>query len=747
MNAERPKAADLRRAPSTVLLVSAVLALVIFAGDLALPAEVPSVPYAALVLAALWLPWQRAPLFFAAGATALLLLANLLSPSTAEESVAVANVTLSLAAIWICGVLCHRFKVGTQSAAVHAERLRAVIQEAVDPIILIDAKGLIVSFNPAAERVFGYRVEEVEGRNVGMLMPSPDRQRHDVYMHNYLETGIKKIIGIGREVVAQHKDGTCFPVRLAVAEASSYGGRYFVGTLQDLTEQKAKERALQESEAHLRAIVDSAVDPIIVIDERGIVEAFNRAGERVLGFRAVEVIGQNVQMLMPSPDRERHDEYMHRYRTTGVARIIGVGREVFAQHKQSTLVPVRLAIAEANAGGRRRFVGMLHDLTSQREAQRHLVEERNFVAAILDTTDALVFVADRQGGILRINRAAEVQSGWSTGDFAGRAIWELVANDQREQFAASIQSLLPGNPPMRGEHQFTTRTGDRRIVEWAASGMWTPAGALQFLVLTGIDTTLRHRTEDALNARETELHDVQAQLYRASRLGDLGEMATAIAHELNQPLTAVLNYVQTSRDLLKSSNLAVPPKILEFLEKAGLQADRAGMIIRRLRRLYERGESEMVPTDVNVLVRESIALALLGANEKGVKVSVELAPELPELSIDRVQIQQVIFNLVRNAVEALDGAAVRELRIATRRQGSSVEVSVQDTGPGLAEEIAAKLFEPFMTTKASGMGLGLSICRSIIDSHGGTIGATSTPGAGARFAFSLPLDSEERENV
>lgn len=731
-----------RFSPRAVITASLAFAAAIFVGDLYLPAEVPAAPYAALVLMSLWLPWKWAAPVYALGATILLVVSNVVAPAY-DPSVATINVALCLAAIWACGALCYRHREQSDAAAMDAELLRTVIREAVDATILIDTKGAIVSFNPAAERAFGYSLAEVVGQNVNTLMPAPDRDRHDQYMQAYLTTGIKKIIGIGREVTARRKDGSLFAARLAVAEATASGGRYFVGTIHDLTEYKERENALREGEARLRAIVESAVDPIIVIDERGEIESFNRAGESVLGYTQAEVLGQNVRMLMPSPDRERHDGYIERYLRTGEKRIIGIGREVMAQRKDGILVPVRLAIAEATAGTKRRFVGMLHDLTAQKEAQKRLLDERNFVSAVLDITDALVIVADRAGGIVRLNRSAEVELGHRTQDFIGRPLWPLVVEEQQAAFAESVRAIRQGSPAARGEHQFVTAAGERRIIEWAASGMWTPEGAMQFLVVTGIDTTLRHRAESALSARDRELHEVQAQLYRASRLGDLGEMATAIAHELNQPLTAVLNYVQTSRDLLTSGDAPVHPRILEFLEKAGVQADRAGKIIRRLRQLYERGESEMVPADVNGLVRESIALALLGASEKGVSVDLDLAADLPAVSIDRVQIQQVIFNLVRNAVEALEKSPVRKLRIATRYSGDSIEVSVIDSGPGLAEEVAAKLFEPFMTTKPTGMGLGLSICRSIVESHGGKIGATSTVG-GTNFTFSLPLDPEER---
>ncbi len=372
-----------------------------------------------------------------------------------------------------------------------------------------------------------------------------------------------------------------------------------------------------EDAARLRALIDVAVDPIITLDERGLMLSFNPAGERVFGYAADEVIGNNVSMLMPSPDREQHDGYLSRYKVTGEKRIIGIGRRVVAQRKDGSLVPVRLAVAEVTIGGKRHFMGTLHDLS--------------------------------------------------------------------EQYGA----------------------------------------------------------EEALARSEARMHELQDQLYRASRLGDLGEMATAIAHELNQPLTAVLNYVQTSRELMDSAKPEAQAKIRDFMDKAVAQADRAGKIIRRLRQLYERGESELLLSDVNGVVREAMGLALIGGSEKGVNVELALAANLPQVALDRTQIQQVVFNLVRNAVEAMSASEVRTLTVRTQLAGGQVEVSVLDSGPGLSEEVASHLFAPFLTTKPEGMGLGLSICRSIIESHGGTIDVTSHPGTGAHFRFSLPVDSED----
>jgi two-component system sensor kinase FixL len=236
----------------------------------------------------------------------------------------------------------------------------------------------------------------------------------------------------------------------------------------------------------------------------------------------------------------------------------------------------------------------------------------------------------------------------------------------------------------------------------------------------------------------TRLRETQAQLYHASRHGDLGEMASAIAHELNQPLTAILNYVQTSRDMIETVGGGIPEKVRDYMDRTAAQADRAGLIIRRLRQLYERGDAEAIPDDLNEAVREALDLALIGVKESGTDVRLELAADLPEALMDRQQIQQVVINLVRNALEAMAEVEHRELVIRSQFTGDqTVELTVCDTGPGLAPEIAQNLFAPFQTTKAAGMGLGLSICRSIIEAHGGEIWVTPTPGGGTTFHFTL----------
>jgi PAS domain S-box-containing protein len=261
------------------------------------------------------------------------------------------------------------------TAMARAERLDAILKMTADGIIVIDATGKIEAFNPGAQKLFGYPESEVLGRNVSMLMPSPDHEAHDTYLERYLTTGEARIIGLGREVTARRRDGAVFPVHLSVGEMRIGGERKFTGMLRDLTRRVRLEGELGASEARWRAVVDSAVDGIIVINAHGLVEAFNPAAERLFGYPANEVLGRNVDMLMPSPYREEHDSYLSRYLATGRAKIIGIGREVQGRRKDGSTFPLHLSVGQITIEGERKFVGILHDLSGRVRLEEQVREQ------------------------------------------------------------------------------------------------------------------------------------------------------------------------------------------------------------------------------------------------------------------------------------------------------------------------------------------------------------------------------------
>jgi two-component system, LuxR family, sensor kinase FixL len=381
------------------------------------------------------------------------------------------------------------------------------------------------------------------------------------------------------------------------------------GSQEALRASDARFRRLVEDlngrEAHLRSILATVPDAMVVIDERGLIQSFSAAAERLFELRPEEVQGKNVSMLMPAPYRQEHDGYLSRYLHTGERRIIGVGRVVVGQRKDGSTFPMELSVGEVLLEGQRQFIGFVRDLTERQE-------------------------------------------------------------------------------------------------------------------------------------RERRLHEVQAELLHISRLSTMGEMASALAHELNQPLSAITNYLQGSRRLLQNVSDGRTTVIENALDKAAEQALRAGQVIQRLRDFVARGETEKRIESINRMVEEASALALVAAKEQSVRVKLQLDPTIDLVLVDKVQVQQVLLNLLRNALEAMQTSDRRELVVSTAPAADDmIAVDVADSGGGIPPDIAAQLFRPFVTTKRQGMGIGLSISRTIIESHGGQITTEPNPGGGTIFRFTL----------
>lgn len=365
--------------------------------------------------------------------------------------------------------------------------------------------------------------------------------------------------------------------------------------------------------AYEQSILATVPDAMIVIDDHGIILSFSAAAERMFGFRSTEVAGQNVKMLMPQPDRDAHDAYMARYLETGVARIIGIGRVTSARRRDGSNFPIELSIGDARTPHGRVFTGFIRDLTE------------------------------------------------------------------------------------------------------------------------------RQRTERRLN-------DLQLELSHISRISAMASLASALAHELNQPLTAIASYMEGARALLADPDGEALAMVGEALDEAAAQSIRAGQIVRRMRDFITRGDTEKRLESLRTLVSEANALALSGSGPSRVDIDVRLDPAGDIVLVDRIQIQQVLINLIRNAVEAMHRSPGRRIEIRSDisdADNDMVTLCVADSGPGIPEAQMRHLFEPFHSSKDNGMGLGLSISRSIVEAHGGRLWMEAGELGGAAFRFTLPRGSAE----
>jgi two-component system sensor kinase FixL len=363
----------------------------------------------------------------------------------------------------------------------------------------------------------------------------------------------------------------------------------------------------REDDSYLTAIVNAVVDGVITIDERGVVLSMNPAAAKLFGFTPSEVIGQNVRMLMPEPDRGKHDSYISEYRRTGAPKIIGIGRQVEGMRKDGSVFPMELGVSVAETQGKRVFVGLIHDLSQTRRFERRLHE-------------------------LQTNR------------------FDLMEN-----------------------------------------------------------------------------------------------MAAGLAHELKQPLAAIAAYINFAHRQLKQKDFSIA-KVEEMLDGANAQVFRASEIIDNLRQFIARGETVRTPQNLNAVVRTACEFTDAIAKEHNVKTTIDLEASPDTVVINKVQIQQVVVNLKRNAIEAMQNCERREMRVSTRLvEAKLIRVDVADTGPGLPQEINDRLFEQFTTTKPHGLGVGLSISRAIIEAHRGKIWAEPNPGGGTIFSFVLPLEERQAD--
>lgn len=507
-----------------------------------------------------------------------------------------------------------------------------------------------------------------------------------------------------------------------------------------------EERQLKRSEVHKAAMLDSSLDCVIAIDHEGCITEFNPAAEQTLGYRRNDVVGKYLaDVIIPLPLREKHRTGFSRYLATGESRVLGRRLEMSALRADGMEIPVELTITRIPQDGPPAFTGYLRDITERkrsedalREAHAQVVRSEERWRSVFENSAVGVAMTDLNGRFIATNPVFESILGYTEKEFQQLTFFDITHEEDVEHNRTLIGELLDGKrQQFQIEKQYRRKDGQP---VWVRNNVSIVAGSERvprFLMALSEDITQRKLSEEALAKARLELAKV-------AELTSLGVLTASIAHEVNQPLSGIITNASTCLRMLSAD----PPNVdgaRETVRRTIRDGNRASDVITRLRTLYSKKEPLPELMDLNEATREVTALSLTELERSGVILRYELVDDLPPLVGDRIQLQQVVLNLLRNAVDAMRTIDDRpkELLIRTERDGGNrVRLSVKDSGAGFTPQTADKIFEAFYTTKTDGMGIGLSVSRSIIEAHQGRLWATPNDGPGATFSFAIPCTAE-----
>ncbi len=498
------------------------------------------------------------------------------------------------------------------------------------------------------------------------------------------------------------------------------------------------ENQAADDNARLRAVLDAAVDGIITIDEYGTVEAANPATEKLFGYSSSELIGRNVNMLMPSPYQEEHDGYLANYSRTGIRKIIGIGREVRGRRKDGTIFPLYLAVSEASFGHRRVFTGFVHDLTDLRRAE----EQATQLGRILEDSLNEIFIFDAETmKFVFVNRGALSNIGYSVTEILEMTPVDIKPEFTQQQLEACIERL---NTHEDSELRFNTvhqrKDSSRYDVHIRLQkASWQGRDVFVAIILDVTEqkrvqdelTTLNSELEQRVDQRTMELRETQAQLIRKEKLAALGQLSGGVAHEIRNPLGVIKNSVY----YLKMTSDKLDEDARECVDDIEREVETANRIVSELLDFTRDPPSHPEGFALSKALANAIRAARI---PNGVCLVVASIDDSVQLLADQGQVERVLTNLIRNAWQAMSG--IGELTIQYSIKDNQAVIEVRDTGVGIKPENLTNVFEPLFTTKAKGIGLGLAVSRRYAQRNGGSLTVESRDGEGTVFHFSVPLN-------
>jgi two-component system, LuxR family, sensor kinase FixL len=501
------------------------------------------------------------------------------------------------------------------------------------------------------------------------------------------------------------------------------------------------------AEHRLRLMVEFAPNAMIMVGPSGAIVMVNAEAERIFGYSRNELLGRSVEMLLPERFCVAHPELRAAFFSAPSARPMGAGRDLYGLKKDRQEFPIEIGLNPIETEGGLMVMASIIDITERKASELALSESEHrarSLAAIVESSGDAIISLSLDGRVATWNKSAEHMFGYTAAEMIGQPIVHLAAPGYEAEMLEIADRIRHGGRIDHYETRRRHKDGSIFDVSLTESPIYGSGGQLIGISKVLRDITAAKTAEAALTESQARLQELNIELLHVARLSAMGQMAAMVTHELNQPLTAITSYMDTAALLLGRGGEVPISRLNGLLERAGQQASRAGNIIERLRGFMSRGDTDKRIESVSPLLRETAELVLMGIKQKG--IGIDLQPDLPDVKIlaDKVQIQQVLLNLLRNAAEAVAEQEDRQISLVAEAREDSVHISVIDNGPGLPKEVQAKLFQPFVSTKRNGMGVGLSICHTIIGAHDGSIRAEPNSGGGTIFRITLPVAPEDQ---
>lgn len=498
------------------------------------------------------------------------------------------------------------------------------------------------------------------------------------------------------------------------------------------------------AERRFRLVVEAAPNAIVMVNRAGEIVLVNAQAERVFEYSRTELLGQRIEVLVPERFRSGHAEMCTGFFAEPRPRSMGARRDLFGRKKDGSEFPVEIGLNPIETDEGLMVLAAVVDITERKAAERALRESEHrarALAAIVESSDDAIAGTTLDGVVTSWNRAAERIFGYTSEEMIGQSILCLAVPEHGDDMIDILNRIRCGERVHHYETMRRHKNGTILHTSLSVSPIYDTDGRLIGASKVSRDITAAKNAEMALKRSEARLQEMHSELLHVSRLSAMGQVAAMLAHELNQPLTAVSNYMEAARALLDRGGDLLPSRLGNAIERAGEQAIRAGQIIQRLRGFLSHRNSERQIEAIAPLVKEAVELARLDMRQRGVSIRLGNVPGDVSILADKVQIQQVLLNLLRNAAEAVANQESREIALLTEANAATLQISVVDNGPGLAGEVRDKLFQPFVSTKKTGMGVGLSICHTIITAHDGHLWSEPNPDGGTILRFTLPIAS------